>query len=187
MMLGWTGSQLTVVIDPGGGSSPQLMFEGEQALRAAFRRQFFSYEAYAPWIIDQHSSIPHRSLRPSSATLRPATGSPPEYSVNRVEHGSFVVEMGERGPARIINDDHMPVAESFDRMAHACGNNCKGPGSSDLDHIVDRHLKRYSEMIVAGLTGNWLLACTDPGFSAHGAEKKSLLFAHGRDRSSELY
>jgi Uncharacterized conserved protein (COG2071) len=61
MMLGWTGSQLTAVIDPGGGSSPELIFEGEQAessqLSAAFRQQFLSYEAYARWIIDQHLSL----------------------------------------------------------------------------------------------------------------------------------
>jgi hypothetical protein len=91
--------------------------------------------------------------------------------------GALSWKWGELGPARIINDDHTPVAESFDRMAHACGNNCNGPGSSDLDHTVDRHLKRYSETIVAGLTGNWLLTVRTLG-SPLTAPKRNICRSH---------
>lgn len=52
---------VTALIDPGGGSAPELMFEGEQAesseVGEVFRKQFSSYEDYSRWIIDQHLSL----------------------------------------------------------------------------------------------------------------------------------
>jgi hypothetical protein len=61
MTLEWEASRLTGVIDPGGGSAPELVFEGEQTkwpqVSDVFCQQFPSYDDYARWIIDQHLSL----------------------------------------------------------------------------------------------------------------------------------
>jgi len=61
MTLRWAARQVTALIDPGGGSAPELVFEGEQAessrISEVFREQFQSYEDYSRWIIDQHLSV----------------------------------------------------------------------------------------------------------------------------------
>ena len=62
MTLGWAARHLTAVIDPGGGSAPELVFEGEQAESSSqvsdvFCQQFPAFEDYARWIIDQHVSL----------------------------------------------------------------------------------------------------------------------------------
>ena len=61
MTLGWAARHLTAVIDPGGGSAPRLVFEGEQAessqVSDVFCQQFLALEDYARWIIDQHLSL----------------------------------------------------------------------------------------------------------------------------------
>ena len=57
----WTGRQLTAAIEPGGGSAPELFFEGEQNespdVTQDFCNQFATYNEYAHWIIDQHLSV----------------------------------------------------------------------------------------------------------------------------------
>ena len=57
----WTGRQLTAAIEPGGGSAPELFFEGEQSecpdATQDFRNEFATYDEYAHWIIDQHLSV----------------------------------------------------------------------------------------------------------------------------------
>jgi len=61
MTLQWRARQSTATIEPGVGSAPGLMFEGEQAgseqVRDVFCDQFASYQGYAHWIIDQHLSL----------------------------------------------------------------------------------------------------------------------------------
>jgi hypothetical protein len=56
MTAGWVAHHLTVEIDPGGGSAPELVFEGEQAespqVSDVFCQQFLALEDYARWIID---------------------------------------------------------------------------------------------------------------------------------------
>ena len=61
MTLERAARRLTGAIDPGGGSAPQLVFEGEQIeppqVSVVFCQQFPSYADYARWIIDQHLSL----------------------------------------------------------------------------------------------------------------------------------
>ena len=49
------------IIDPGRGTAPELLFEGERADPGSpphiFQEQFSSYESYTRWIIDQHLSL----------------------------------------------------------------------------------------------------------------------------------
>jgi hypothetical protein len=53
--------RFSAVIDPGGGSAPELVFEGEQTewpqVSDVFCQQFSSYDDYARWVIDQHLSL----------------------------------------------------------------------------------------------------------------------------------
>jgi len=52
--------QVTAAIDPGGGSAPELKFEGvpaEAAETGDLCGRFDSYDSYARWIIDQHLSL----------------------------------------------------------------------------------------------------------------------------------
>jgi len=53
--------RFSAVIDPGGGSAPELVFEGEQSewpqVSDVFCQQFPSYQDYARWVIDQHLSL----------------------------------------------------------------------------------------------------------------------------------
>jgi hypothetical protein len=53
--------RFSAVIDPGGGSAPELVFEGEQSewpqVSDVFCQWFPSYQDYARWIIDQHLSL----------------------------------------------------------------------------------------------------------------------------------
>jgi len=57
----WTGGQLTAAIEAGGGSAPELFFEGEQSecpeATQDFRSEFATYDEYARWIINQHLSV----------------------------------------------------------------------------------------------------------------------------------
>ena len=52
---------VSAVIDPGKGTAPALVFEGERMQSAPaqpiFREQFPSYDTYARWIIDQRLSL----------------------------------------------------------------------------------------------------------------------------------
>lgn len=61
MTLRWAAPHLSALIDPGAGSAPELIFEGEQAESSEvgefFSQQFSSYEDYSRWIIDQHLSV----------------------------------------------------------------------------------------------------------------------------------
>jgi len=61
MTLNWEAGHLTGVIDPGPGTAPELVFEGEKVesphLDGVFCHQFRSYDDYARWIIDQHLSL----------------------------------------------------------------------------------------------------------------------------------
>jgi len=61
MTLEWSACRLTGEVDPGGGSAPELVFEGEQIespqVSVVFCQQFPSYADYARWIIDQHLSL----------------------------------------------------------------------------------------------------------------------------------
>ena len=61
MTLERAARRLTGAIDPGGGSGPELVFEGEQTesspVSIVFSQQFSSYPDYARWIIDQHLSL----------------------------------------------------------------------------------------------------------------------------------
>src|ERR1700745_988593 len=61
MTVAGAARHLTAVIDPGGGSAPELEFEGEQTESSEtsnlFRQQFRSYGDYARWIVDQHWSL----------------------------------------------------------------------------------------------------------------------------------
>jgi len=61
MTLEWKASRLTGVIDPGGGSAPELLFDGERTewpqVNDVFGQQFHAYDDYARWIIDQHLSL----------------------------------------------------------------------------------------------------------------------------------
>jgi len=56
-----TARRVTALIDPGEGSAPELLFEGEQAESSKvpniFCQWFSSYEEYSRWIIDQHLSL----------------------------------------------------------------------------------------------------------------------------------
>lgn len=57
----WAGRQLAAVIEAGGGSAPELFFEGEPSecpdATQEFRKGFATYDEYAHWIIDQHLSV----------------------------------------------------------------------------------------------------------------------------------
>lgn len=59
--LAWTGREFTAAIEPGGGSAPELFFEGEQNespdVTQNFGNAFATYNEYAHWIIDQHLSV----------------------------------------------------------------------------------------------------------------------------------
>jgi hypothetical protein len=61
MTLQSEGPRVNALIDPGKGSAPELVFEGEQAesgeIPAVFSGPFSSYQTYARWIIDQHLSL----------------------------------------------------------------------------------------------------------------------------------
>ena len=61
MALSWEAPRLSAMIEPGAGSAPELIFQGEQIesspIGEGFRQQFSSYEDYAHWIIDQHLSL----------------------------------------------------------------------------------------------------------------------------------
>jgi len=61
MALGWDGTSLTALMDPGGGSAPRLEFKAERVDSAkvhdAFGEEFPTYESYARWVIDQHLSL----------------------------------------------------------------------------------------------------------------------------------
>jgi hypothetical protein len=56
MTLEWESGRLAAVIDPGRGSAPELVFDGEQTevprVSDIFCQQFPSYEDYVRWIID---------------------------------------------------------------------------------------------------------------------------------------
>jgi hypothetical protein len=55
------GRFVTAAIDPGAGSAPALAFRAERndspAVGDVFDKQFISYDRYARWIVDQHSSL----------------------------------------------------------------------------------------------------------------------------------